>query len=238
MSVAGRMSLLSARDGPMSASKSANASYMDGGATEGGYQYNPDFGDYNNFDDSFTANYTQPPQDQELMNLGDEEGAEEVKLGDSANRPSSRAAPQREIRRALSIARNDVSDLICNTFAAGAELDSRSGGSGNHSGSGSGSRHTRTEQFMDILDDEFRRTAKAGNKGNKGGGGDVAVVSFDHLSAGVSKRVAAACFLEVLQLKTWGRIRADQEAPFEDILLRPTSSPSSASSGRVMVGGM
>lgn len=51
-------------------------------------------------------------------------------------------------------------------------------------------------------------------------------MSFDNLSAGVSKRVAAACFLEVLQLKTWGRIRATQEAPFEDILLRPsTSSP-------------
>jgi chromatin segregation and condensation protein Rec8/ScpA/Scc1 (kleisin family) len=45
------------------------------------------------------------------------------------------------------------------------------------------------------------------------------VVSFQDLSAGVSKRVAAGCFLEVLQLKTWGRIRVQQEAPFSDILI-------------------
>ena len=61
------------------------------------------------------------------------------------------------------------------------------------------------------------------------------VVSFDNLSAGVSKRVAAACFQEVLQLKTWGRIQAVQQAPFEDILLCPSSASASAAT---MVGNM
>lgn len=60
-------------------------------------------------------------------------------------------------------------------------------------------------------------------------------MSFEALSAGVSKRVAAACFLEVLQLKTWGRIRATQEEPFDDILLRPAPRPSSSS---LMAGSM
>lgn len=62
------------------------------------------------------------------------------------------------------------------------------------------------------------------------------MVSFDTLSAGVSKRVAAACFLEVLQLKTWGRIQATQQEPFDDILLRP--APAGSSSSRVMAGSM
>jgi chromatin segregation and condensation protein Rec8/ScpA/Scc1 (kleisin family) len=46
-------------------------------------------------------------------------------------------------------------------------------------------------------------------------------VSFDGVTSGVSKRVAAAAFLEVLQLKTWGRIAVRQPAPFADIQLAP-----------------
>lgn len=48
--------------------------------------------------------------------------------------------------------------------------------------------------------------------------------------------MAAACFLEVLQLKTWGRIQAVQQAPFEDILLCPSAAPASATT--TMVGSM
>jgi hypothetical protein len=46
-------------------------------------------------------------------------------------------------------------------------------------------------------------------------------VSFDGVTSGVTKRVAAAAFLEVLQLKTWGRIAAQQSAPYADIQLAP-----------------
>lgn len=49
-------------------------------------------------------------------------------------------------------------------------------------------------------------------------------VSFAEVTGGVSKRVAAAAFLEVLQLKTWGRISATQRSPFEDIVLAPSHS--------------
>lgn len=51
------------------------------------------------------------------------------------------------------------------------------------------------------------------------------VVTFDELSAGVSKRVAACSFLEVLQLKTWGRINAVQSSPFGDISLTQAIPP-------------
>lgn len=44
-------------------------------------------------------------------------------------------------------------------------------------------------------------------------------MSFENLTQGVSKRVAAASFMEVLNLKTWGRIEAQQDEPFADITL-------------------
>jgi len=50
------------------------------------------------------------------------------------------------------------------------------------------------------------------------------VITFDELSAGVSKRVAACSFLEVLQLKTWGRIDAVQSTPFGGISLTQATS--------------
>jgi hypothetical protein len=44
------------------------------------------------------------------------------------------------------------------------------------------------------------------------------------VTGGVTKRVAAAAFLEVLQLKTWARIDVAQSAPFADIALAPPHS--------------
>jgi chromatin segregation and condensation protein Rec8/ScpA/Scc1 (kleisin family) len=49
-------------------------------------------------------------------------------------------------------------------------------------------------------------------------------LSFEKVTGGVTKRVAAAAFLEVLQLKTWGRIDVAQSAPFADIALAPPHS--------------
>lgn len=41
-------------------------------------------------------------------------------------------------------------------------------------------------------------------------------ITFKDLSKGFSRRTAASCFLEVLQLKTWGVIEAKQNKP-EDV---------------------
>lgn len=42
-------------------------------------------------------------------------------------------------------------------------------------------------------------------------------VSFNSISAGSTRRVAATCFLEILQLKTWDLIDVTQSEPFGDI---------------------
>lgn len=185
LSVAGRTSLLHGYDGPLSASKSANASYMDCAGTEGGgggYSYtNMDdggfgFGDSTYYgggpgDDMFLNTSQQDgdgdKQQQQLMDFGEEGAAEEEKAGDGARLSSSSRHQQQQQSRGAShkqLARNAVSDLVSNTFSkSAAELESRSsreasGGSrsGHSSSSGGGSRHTRTEQFMEILEDEFR----------------------------------------------------------------------------------
>lgn len=47
-------------------------------------------------------------------------------------------------------------------------------------------------------------------------------LSFQSLISGSSKHNAAVCFLEILQLKTYGYVDAHQQAPYTDILLTPT----------------
>eukprot|EP01041_Mallomonas_annulata_P005033 gene5033-10079_t len=47
-------------------------------------------------------------------------------------------------------------------------------------------------------------------------------IEFSALAEGGSRRVAAACFLEVLQLATWGRVAVHQPKPFGDIKIRST----------------
>jgi chromatin segregation and condensation protein Rec8/ScpA/Scc1 (kleisin family) len=42
-------------------------------------------------------------------------------------------------------------------------------------------------------------------------------VLFSDLTAGVGRRAAAVCFLELLQLKTWGSLELHQEQPFAEI---------------------
>ena len=48
------------------------------------------------------------------------------------------------------------------------------------------------------------------------------MLSFDDLSRGVDRRVAATSFMEILQLKTWGLLQADQNDPFDDIKITAT----------------
>jgi len=62
----------------------------------------------------------------------------------------------------------------------------------------------RTKQVLDILQKELSTKA---------------AVSFSDLSHGVSKRTAAACFLEILQLKTWNIINTQQSVPFGQIMI-------------------
>ena len=49
-------------------------------------------------------------------------------------------------------------------------------------------------------------------------------ITFEELTAGASKRTAASCFLEILQLKTWGYIDTAQSVPFADISIHATVS--------------
>jgi phosphoglucomutase len=49
-------------------------------------------------------------------------------------------------------------------------------------------------------------------------------ITFSDISTGISRRTAASCFLEVLQLKTWGLIDCRQSAPFEDIFISSTNN--------------
>lgn len=42
-------------------------------------------------------------------------------------------------------------------------------------------------------------------------------MSFRELSSGFNRRVAASCFLEVLQLKTWGVLEVAQSEPLGEI---------------------
>lgn len=67
----------------------------------------------------------------------------------------------------------------------------------------------RTAKVIGVLKQKFQETD--------------APLSFDELSAGASRRHAAGCFFEILQLNTWGLIQAEQPEPFGEITLTPTS---------------
>ena len=47
-------------------------------------------------------------------------------------------------------------------------------------------------------------------------------VSFEELTAGANKRTAAACFLEILQLKTWDYVDTIQKSPYAPIAIHST----------------
>lgn len=47
-------------------------------------------------------------------------------------------------------------------------------------------------------------------------------VSFREMSEGTTRRTAAAAFMELLQLKTWGLLELDQREPFADISVMAT----------------
>jgi cohesin complex subunit SCC1 len=66
---------------------------------------------------------------------------------------------------------------------------------------------SRTAKVRDILSAELV------------GPGSPTSVTFSDLSAGLSKRLAAACFLEVLHLQTSGMVKTDQATPFGDIAI-------------------
>ena len=67
---------------------------------------------------------------------------------------------------------------------------------------------SRTAMVFDVLQDQLKEQDS---------------VSFTAISKGISRRTAAACFLEILQLKTWGFIDVAQDKPFSDININPTT---------------
>jgi len=68
--------------------------------------------------------------------------------------------------------------------------------------------NARTALVMEVLQDQLR---------------DKDEVTFDEISTGITRKTAAACFLEILQLKTWGLLKASQDEPFSDIRISATS---------------
>lgn len=75
------------------------------------------------------------------------------------------------------------------------------------SGSKSGDWSARTAMVHDVLRDQLKENNS---------------VSFSSISRGITRRTAAACFLEILQLKTWGIIDVAQVKPFSDIHISAT----------------
>ncbi len=75
----------------------------------------------------------------------------------------------------------------------------------------SSSMNVRTAKVREILQKEFEEKQKS-------------EVVFQQMSRGVSKRVAATSFLEVLQLATWGQLKVQQDEPFGDIKIKPTQA--------------
>lgn len=63
---------------------------------------------------------------------------------------------------------------------------------------------TRSSKVLEVMREELLR-----QESNE--------VSFSNLSEGVSKRVAASLFLEILQLQTWGMVQTRQDRPFQEI---------------------
>ena len=67
---------------------------------------------------------------------------------------------------------------------------------------------SRTAMVFDVLQDQLKEHDS---------------VSFNAISNGISRRTAAACFLEILQLKTWDFVDVSQDKPFSDIAINATA---------------
>ena len=56
-------------------------------------------------------------------------------------------------------------------------------------------------------------------------------VQFSELTAGVNRRSAAVCFLEILQLKTWGELELQQDQPYAEIQISSILRAAAAAGG-------
>lgn len=67
--------------------------------------------------------------------------------------------------------------------------------------------NARTRAVLEVLQDQLSEKDE---------------LTFNDISIGISRRTAAASFLEILQLKTWGLIDTRQDEPFGDIYITQT----------------
>lgn len=79
----------------------------------------------------------------------------------------------------------------------------------------------RTKAVLTVLEKEFESKVS---------------VSFQEITSGVSRRTAASCFMEILQLKTRGMIDAKQSKPFQDITLLSVAAQSSQDVNSMYIG--
>mmetsp|Transcript_12531 Transcript_12531/g.20968 ORF Transcript_12531/g.20968 Transcript_12531/m.20968 type:complete len:739 (-) Transcript_12531:1615-3831(-) len=227
--VAGRASLLNASSASSHYSSAygddaAGMSYLtaDDNATDGGgllSRYSADAVAHRmSQDGGYEFEAAEPEQDYpEMIPTAEEEnhaGEGLMRFGDSPNDHNSSGGMEeykagdfgshhRGYNSEAALPMNSVSEMVAQAFSV-SPSDASSSSTSSHK------KKSRTSVFMNILENEFE------NKDN-------AAVSFDGLSSGVSRRVAATCFLEVLQLKTWGRIQVHQDAPFADIQIQPAA---------------
>lgn len=69
--------------------------------------------------------------------------------------------------------------------------------------------NARTALVLEVLQDQLQ---------------DKDVITFGEISTGISRRTAATCFLEILQLQTWGLLETQQAQPYSDIFIRATDN--------------
>lgn len=108
--------------------------------------------------------------------------------------------------------KNSVSESICMALEQQIPASGEGGNKSQHqqqAASDSSGLNERTRAVMAVLQQQFAQQVS---------------ISFDEVTSGVTKRAAASCFLEVLQLKTRGFLEATQSEPFGDITLMPVRS--------------
>ena len=81
---------------------------------------------------------------------------------------------------------------------------------------------SRTAMVFDVLQDQLKEHDS---------------VSFNAISKGISRRTAAACFLEILQLKTWDFVDVSQDKPFSDIAISATAKFWNGAANNASVNG-
>lgn len=173
-------------------------SYMPGGADDKGFDDSFQAGDVypqKDYDDDYGVSTYDADVDLDIAPYSIDE-AEDIGASGRASFKKSKFSPSNLPLGALA---------LTETKPTGDEADEHKS---DKAASGAiGTWNERTAKVYGVLKDQFREKKS---------------ITFHDISAGISRRTAAASFLEILQLKTWGYIDAQQNVPFSDITILST----------------